>query len=136
MVSNWDYFEKMTVVIGFIGSVISFFTFLIALKVRKKIIYVLDKIEFKENSEILLGEIDGFIAILKTNENKSIKNLHTQIIEFIASTDARYSFFNSEISRTLKKIDKLNTEKIVDNKDKILKLFAKLKSLLQKEVNL
>lgn len=121
----WEIFSNTETVLGFIGSIISVLTFLLALRVRKQVYSTLDRVSFRENYEALLGIINGLKDSLNAN-NFNPDTLKSQIFELAADLESRYSFFPYKVKKAIKSLKKIRFHELPTNQDERIKLVGNL----------
>ena len=134
----WDIFSTTETILGFVGSIVSIGTFFLALRVKKQVTKIMDRIEFRDEYTRLSGIALGFLDIIES-ENVEIDSLKIQVSDYTSSMMSKYTFFPRSVKKTIKKIDNFDFYSIkdnVNNRIKIRKLFIELSTFLEKEAKL
>lgn len=133
----WKILSSIETILGLIGSIVSFLTFLLALRVKRTVDETLDRIEFREEYQELSGVALGFLDILELEKDIiNTDNFKRQVSDYLSKLSSKYSFFPRKIKSVIKKIDKIV---LSDNQHKfnkeleLRKLFVQLSSYLEKE---
>lgn len=121
----WKIFSNVETVLGFIGSIVSVLTFLLALRVKKQVYSTLDRVTFRENYEAFLGIINGLKDSLNAN-NFNPDTLKSQIFELAADLESRYSFFPYKVKRAIRSLKKINFQVLSTSNDERIKLIGNL----------
>lgn len=75
LLSLWFYLDKISILLGLVGSLASCITFFLALKVKSNVSKIIGKLEFKNEFDKLSGQTESYLKLLDNYEKANLNRL-------------------------------------------------------------
>lgn len=97
--------------LGFIGFIFTFITFIFSFQIRKRVALNLEKVDFKKDKEHIVGKVNGFIDVFKSeaaDETQLLKSCQ-DIGDFIADITSKYETLTKYSKRIMQDCKRLRS---------------------------